>query len=76
MTVIPLSSSTVRSCSQRSPLCSVGQGQLFGERALKNAEYALWRGISFLVVAVIPPTFCIILEVSGGERSEGEPLQS
>ena len=67
MTVIPLSSGIARPCGQRSPLCGVGWGQLFGERALKNNEYALWRGISFLVAAVILPMFCIILEVSGGE---------
>lgn len=63
MTVIPLSSGIAGSCSQRSPLCRVGQGQLFGERALRNTEYALWRGISFLVVAMILSTFRVIFEV-------------
>lgn len=63
MTVIPFSSGIARLCSQRSPLCRVGQGQLFGERVLKNIEYALWRGIRFLVVAVIPSIFCVIFEV-------------
>lgn len=72
MTVIPLSSGTARSCSQRSPLCRTGQGQLFGEPALKNTEYALGRGISFLVAAVILSTFCVICEV----KSEGECPQS
>lgn len=67
MTIIHLSSSIARPCGLRPPLCSVGQGQLFGERALKNTEYALWRSISFLVMAVILPMLCIILEVSGGE---------
>jgi len=76
MTVIPLSSSIAGSCSQRSPLSCVGQAQLFGERPLKNTEHALWRGISFLVAAVIPPMFWIILEESGGECSEDEPPQS
>lgn len=59
MTVIPFSSWIARSCSQSDPLCSVGQGQLFDERALKNTEYSLWRDGTFLLAAVIPAMFGI-----------------
>lgn len=59
MTVIPLPSRAARPRSQRSPLCRGGQGQLFGDSSKEDC--ALWRGISFLVAAVMPSMFCAIL---------------